>query len=218
MRTGYLNPGADEQMPHTSNMRIRTVPGQGVAPNSVSGTRRHGTAPEGQPDESHPVPIEPLLSGEPEAPSTHNPTSSAKHPGRQVRRSRRWVELRTTTTRKLDTRRAKMASETLHDAAADDTGPRQNRLSTDEPHGARRETVHTPRPEDTPRSPVEAGRDPGRSARSDPFSMLVELATLPSRMTLAATAETLKLLAPTPDDRRPRHDTCTGTSRRRTSG
>jgi hypothetical protein len=67
MRTGYLNPGADEQMPHTSNMRIRTVPGQGVATNSVTGTTRHGTAPEGQPDESHHLPIEPLLSGEPEA-------------------------------------------------------------------------------------------------------------------------------------------------------
>ena len=198
-------------MPHTSNMRIRTVPRQRAAPNSVSGTSRHGTAPEGQPDESRAVPIEPPERRTGGTPSTHNPTSSAKHSGRQMRRSRRWVELTTTTTRKLDTRRAKTASEKLHDAAADDTGPRQNRLSTDEPHGARRETVPTPRPEDTQRSPVEAGQDPGRSAGSDPFSVLVELATLPSRMTLAATAETLKLLAPTHDDRRPRHDRCTGT-------
>jgi hypothetical protein len=206
------------QMPHTSNMRIRTLPGLGSAPNSVSGTKRHGTAPEGQPDESRAVSIEPPERRTGGTPSTHNPTSSAKHPGRQVRRSRRWVELRTTTTRKLDMRRAKSASEKLHDAIANDTGPRQNRLSNDEPHDGRRDTAPAPRLEEAPQSRVEAGRDPGRSARSDPFSVLVELATLPSRMTLAATAETLKLLAPTSDDRRPRHDTCTGTSRRRTCG
>jgi hypothetical protein len=205
-------------MPHTSNMRVRTVPGRGAAPNSVSGTRRRGTAPEGQLDESRAVPIEPPERRTGGTPSTHNPTSSAKHSGRQVRRSRRWVELRTTATRKLDTRQAKTASEKLHDAAANDTGPRQNRPSTDEPHGGRREAVPASRPEVTPRSPVEAGRDPGRPGRSDPFSLLVELATLPSRMTLAATAETLKLFAADHDDGRPRHERCAETSRRKASG
>jgi len=206
------------QMPHTSNIRIRTVPERGAAPNFAAGTRRHRKAPEGQPDESLAVSIEPPERRTGGTPSTHDPSGSNEHSGPQVRRSRRWIQLRTTTTRKLEKPPAKTASEESDDATVDDIGPERNCRSTDAPHGGRRETVLTPRPEDTPRSPVEAGRKPGGAAHPDPFSLLVELATLPSRMTLAATAETLKLLAPDHDDGRPRHDRCTETSRRGTSG
>jgi hypothetical protein len=189
------------KMPHTSNMRIRTVPGQGATPDSASSARCHRAAPEGQLDKSRAVPIEPPGRRTGGMPSTHDQSSNNERSGRQVRRSRRWFQLRTTTTRKPNTLRAKTASEEPHEATTDDVGPERDPRSTDAPHGGLRETVLTKQAEDPRRSPVEAGPKSAGAAQPDPLSLLVELAMLPSRMVLAATAETVKLLVPDHDDR-----------------
>jgi hypothetical protein len=187
-----------------SNMRIRTVPGPAVAPNSASSSRRRKQAVEDQPADTRVVPIEPpeRRQGTESTPSTSDLTRSKKRSRRHMRRSRRWVQLRSTTPRNFDT---VAANTTPGDVTYDnDVEPARYHCAASSPSPDWRETEFTQLYEDSRKSPVEAGRQHGVVRHADPFPLLFELAMLPSRMTLIATTEALKLLIPNRDGCHPR--------------
>jgi hypothetical protein len=138
-------------VPQTSNMRIRTANGRAHPPRSE--TRRRRTADDGGPTESPAVPGDsPAGRQRPHATSsTAEASSGQERSGRQAR-SRRWVQLRNTTTITPDARGTDTAKGGHGAATHDDTKPKTGRRPATKSQAGKRENLRR----DVRTKPVEA--------------------------------------------------------------
>jgi hypothetical protein len=183
----------------TSNIRIRTTPGRAPASHSQADTRGYKKLDEGDPAETRAVPIDSPARRQQKAitPSTAEMDSKQERSGRLVRRSRRWVQLRSTTTRAVDAAGAE-TTQAGSDAAPDNANKPEivrHPATTALPGRHEGPSIDTRRNRVVAGEvPVEAGQPFNSICYQDPLGLLVELALLPTRMTLAATTETLRAL------------------------
>jgi hypothetical protein len=194
------NEESSSVVPRTSNMMIRTANGQAHPPRSE--TRQRRTPDDGGPAGSPAVPVDsPAGRQRPHStPATADASSSQERSGRRAR-SRRWVQLRNTTTVTPDARGTDTAKGGHGAATDDDTKSKTGRrpATTSGKRENLRRDVRT-KPVEADQRPVEVGRRPEadrtpEAARcGDPYTSLWELALLPTRMTMAATTEALTML------------------------
>src|SRR5690349_6744633 len=155
-----------------STMRIRTTPGRTGAPNSVCVNGR---------------------AGKPAA------TSSTPRSERRMRRSRRWVQLRSTT-ESADMSGATTSSGTNEASDGPDTScngdveRRDDRRSADAPYAEPGMAEHDPGQEDARELSADEARRPGAASCPDPLALLFEHAVMLTRMAAVGATETLKLL------------------------
>jgi hypothetical protein len=180
--------------PATSNIKIRRATGQAHRPPPPRPTEA-GAAADSGPGEPPAVPVEAPTGGR-----RHRRTSStAQVDDRQERsgppvRSRRWVQLRSATTRTSDARGTDAAKSGHGGAIDNDTKPKASRRTATASRAAKHKNLQSEaltKPADTQASDT--------ASCCDPLTSLWELALLPTRMTMAATTEAMKMLTSSDD-------------------